>query len=198
VAFNVQNDLKETLLHFAALGGKTDILKVLLSHSPDVNQRTTTGWTPLMFALAPDRRPEERLDYKTIFQATRTARLLLEYGADASVVADGGWTPLHVLGLHKDTRISPKIIGLTNQLLQQSNGINALEPIPTDTQWHGRSKLHRSWDDQGRNMTLLHWAAEHGCTAMVQVLIDNGADVLARDTRLLTPAMVYPRSSVID
>lgn len=49
---------------------------------------------------------------------------------------------------------------------------------------------------QGRTRTPLHWAAQHGHVEVVQTLIDNGADVNARDVFGRTPlhlAVGHPR-----
>ncbi|KFA56452.1 hypothetical protein S40293_09872 [Stachybotrys chartarum IBT 40293] len=74
------NRFGESLLHYAAAGGRHDILDYLLSRYGDrfnVNAANNFGWTPLICALAPNRRTS-----KFEADAVKSARLLLSYGAD--------------------------------------------------------------------------------------------------------------------
>lgn len=95
----------ESLLHYAAAGGKYETLKYLLSgcHGFNINSPNSTGWTPLICALAPNSRV-----YKTEHAAINSARLLLSLGADPTATTDEGWTIWHVLGSYQDrTEMSP-------------------------------------------------------------------------------------------
>ncbi|KAM7202708.1 Ankyrin repeat-containing domain protein [Rhypophila sp. PSN 637] len=79
----------ESLLHYAAAGGKEDIVGFLLDRGLDVNMSSLNRWTPLLCALVPGR------NGRAI--APRVVRLLLQRGASAQVVTNEGWTPLHAL-----------------------------------------------------------------------------------------------------
>ena len=70
-----------TLLHFAAVRGKTDCAKVLIENGAELNGQTGTLKTPLHFVA--DR---GFLDF---------AQLLVESGADILAKDDEGWSPLH-------------------------------------------------------------------------------------------------------
>ncbi|KAF0317105.1 ankyrin repeat protein, partial [Colletotrichum asianum] len=80
----------ESLLHYAAAGGREDVVKFLLTRGLDVNSATSNGWTPLLCALSPTNAKREQRSY-------RLANTLLQRGANAHVVTAEGWTPLHAL-----------------------------------------------------------------------------------------------------
>ncbi|KAF6835403.1 ankyrin repeat protein [Colletotrichum musicola] len=80
----------ESLLHYAAAGGREDVVDFLLTRGLDVNSAASNGWTPLLCALSPTNTKCERSLY-------RLANSLLQRGADAHVVTAEGWTPLHAL-----------------------------------------------------------------------------------------------------
>lgn len=93
------NKYGESLLHYAAAGGKHKTLEYLLSRgsSLDVNVSGNTGWTPLACALAPNSRV-----YKTEYAAVKSARLLLSLESSTSFVTTHGLTIFHVLGSYQD------------------------------------------------------------------------------------------------
>jgi hypothetical protein len=170
-------------MHFAALGGNISLLEWLISQELNVNQKNTLGWTPLMCALAPEHRLTHGTsceDKKTIFAAIQAARLLIAHGAETQVTTADGWAPLHVLGLHADGRVHPEATQFACELLHATPEMNTPKPITFP--WNGLKEKNRTWDRPGRDMTLLHWAAEHGCSSLVKALIECGADVLATDS----------------
>ncbi len=89
-AIRAQTSHGESLLHFAAAGGKRAIVEFLLDRGLQVNATNANGWTPLICALMPT-------NVKWISSACSVAGLLLERGANAQMVTDEGWTPLHAL-----------------------------------------------------------------------------------------------------
>jgi ankyrin repeat protein len=92
------NQYRETLLHYAAAGGKHATVELLLSSGKfDVNAANNNSWTPLHCALAPDTRAA-----KSEIEAVKTAQVLLAYGADPRAVTAEGLTVLHLVGGHAD------------------------------------------------------------------------------------------------
>lgn len=92
------NQYGETMLHFAAAGGKQKTVELLRSSRKfDVNAVNSTSWTPLLCALAPNSRVR-----KTEIEAVNTTRLLLHYRANPQIVTAEGLTILHLLGGHAD------------------------------------------------------------------------------------------------
>ncbi|KAK8087287.1 Ankyrin repeat protein [Apiospora phragmitis] len=88
----LRNAHGESLLHYAAAGGQgDDVLEFLLGAGLYVNEASDNGWTPLMCALAPTKAKATR-------RMCRMAESLLRHGANAQVVTDEDWTPLHALG----------------------------------------------------------------------------------------------------
>ncbi|KZL70721.1 ankyrin repeat protein [Colletotrichum tofieldiae] len=80
----------ESLLHYAAAGGREDVVEFLLTRGLDVNSATSNGWTPLLCALSPTNAKREQSLYRLV-------NILLQQGANAQVVTAEGWTPLHAL-----------------------------------------------------------------------------------------------------
>ncbi|WQF90324.1 Putative ankyrin repeat-containing domain superfamily [Colletotrichum destructivum] len=80
----------ESLLHYAAAGGREDVVDFLLTRGLDVSSATSNGWTPLLCALSPTNAKRQQILY-------RLANTLLQRGANAYVVMAEGWTPLHAL-----------------------------------------------------------------------------------------------------
>lgn len=87
------NESRETLLHRAAAGDKRDTVEYLLSRGCfDVNALNSTGWTPLICALA------RGCSSKSEDMAVETARCLLDANADPLIKTADGSTLLHLLG----------------------------------------------------------------------------------------------------
>ena len=121
------NNHGESLLHYAAAGGKVGILRFLLEESPqtnlDVSRANSNGWAPLICALAPSHNngsfslpthdedscvewPYSSGSYakagpKTPAEAIQAAQLLLSHGADPSAVTAEGWSALHLLACYE-------------------------------------------------------------------------------------------------
>jgi ankyrin repeat protein len=86
----------ELPLHYAAAGGREDIVEFLLSRGCNVDSANANGWTPLICTLMPT-------DVKSIYPKYSLASLLLQQGASAQVVTEEGWTALHGLASYPST-----------------------------------------------------------------------------------------------
>ena len=173
----------ESLLHFAALGGKRATIEMLISsHSLDVNLKTQTGWTPLMYALLPKRSAANDDGEGTLHESVRSARLLLSHGANPLITTHEGWTPLHVLSLHLDAAQDGFAKSLALDLIKLGAPINppapALHPLHKN---HAMSQRFRDPPGQWQELLLLHWAAQHGAVDVVKALIESGVDVTEED-----------------
>jgi ankyrin repeat protein len=77
---NVKDKLDTTPLHYAAIYGNTESVRILLEHGADPNARNKSGVTPLIFAAYD-------------FEKTK---LLVEKGADVNARSAKGMTPILV------------------------------------------------------------------------------------------------------
>lgn len=159
-------------LHYAVLSGGDDLLRLLLDHDADRDQRDGLGRTALHDAA--------RLGRLSMAQS------LLEAGAEANSVDRAGWTPLH-------TAAHEGQLGVVNVLL--SRGANLHARIQG-----GHTALHMAAmggseeiakrllslgvdvNSPGENQaTALHLAVIEGHNDLVRFLLENGADVNAVD-----------------
>ena len=89
-ALRLRTSYDESLLHYAAAGGREDTVRFLLSRGLDANAANANGWTPLICALMPTKA-------RRCYPQCSLASLLLEHGASAQAVTEEGWTALHAL-----------------------------------------------------------------------------------------------------
>ena len=71
IDLNIQNAMKETVLHIPAADNFIEIVKMLLEHGADLNIQEIDGMTPLHHASANGH--------------CESVKVLLEYGADHSI-----------------------------------------------------------------------------------------------------------------
>lgn len=114
----------ESPLHYAAAGGREDIVEFLLSRGCNVDSANANGWTPLVCALMPT-------SVKSIYPKCSLASLLLQQGASAQVVTDEGWTALHGLASYPspDGDVPPEkweaVAPLARELIQRGAPLDA-------------------------------------------------------------------------
>ena len=73
-------------IHAASKDGQIDVLRSLLDHGSDIEQRDASHWTALSLASRHGK--------------LRVAKLLIERGADVNSRGATGWTPLHLASKH--------------------------------------------------------------------------------------------------
>ncbi|KAL6866456.1 hypothetical protein ACO1O0_002567 [Amphichorda felina] len=198
----LRNHHGEGLLHFAAAGGKTDIMELLISYGMDVNEQNSNGWTPLMCALARTRGgsstvPEAHV--KSLSQAVRAARLLLNHGADPVVSTDEGWNPLHLLAVYPDGDEEGEAAELAKEFIFGGVDPKACAPLLDDgpvgssakaalmcTGYWGHRQKAAVEGPAGRQsmakpklLAPLDWATKYGALGVVKALGD-GVDALPR------------------
>ena len=157
-----------TALVFAAREGDQESAKALIDAGADVNQTTEYGWTPLLTAT-------NNRHYKL-------ARYLMERGGNPNIANKGGWTPLY---LATDNR---NIEGGDYPVPKPD--IDHWEFI-TDLLEHGADPDARAKDNTlTRTIFTMQWfyeagatpfirAAQSSDTALMQLLLDYGADPFA-------------------
>lgn len=195
-----ENKHGETLLHWAAAGGKTDIIEYLISIGLDVNKPNLNGWTPLVCALAPSK------GKKGSEEAIRAAGLLLLHNAGLLVTTAEGWTPLHCLALNTGKDNSGNMASLADELILRGADVEARAPmltldraidIPCRNRFNLRwgSGLHEIMQLAAshpeiikQDLTPLQWAAHHGAVGVIKACLAHGADPSSEDGSGNTPA----------
>ncbi|KAH6689547.1 ankyrin repeat-containing domain protein, partial [Plectosphaerella plurivora] len=141
-----RNHVGETVLHWAAVGGKADILEYLLSRpsqddtekddrdlgiSSNLNVPNDYGWTPLMCAAIGDGHYT-----RSATDAVRAVEVLLDHGADANITTADGLNVLHALSTHLDTDPDSALGRVTERLLRSMSRSEA------DKKMQERAKPH--------------------------------------------------------
>lgn len=189
------SDHTQTALYDALQACDLTRLTDMLSRGVNVNREFTMGnmQTPLEVVLA------SRFDENKDIQST--VLLLLEHGADVNFVSAPGWTPLSVLLEHQfpDSDQSVTAQNVLQLLLEQGADANyaacGLGPIERllFPHWDGAGALQlRALQvllDHGAEVNMrsscdaspLHWLLRKperkGILPLVQMLVENGADV---------------------
>ena len=141
------------IVHLAASVGDTTLLKTFLKNKIDINQKEPLGRTPLLFALLYDR--------------TQFAKMLLDHGADFSLVE------INTIDERGKT-VLQKII--------ESNDAELV-----------RTVLRRGMDE----IYIVHLAAGVGDTTLLKTFLKNKIDINQRDRLRRTPllfALLYDRT----
>jgi ankyrin repeat protein len=181
-------------LHFAVQGGMARFARSLLAHGADPNARAP------ITAFPPQGAEENLIGHKTFYLMPVGAtpffvaaqvrdpammRILLDAGADPRIAAADGTTPLMAAAGVADERFrqpAPRQRPQPEQVLEavalalsQGGAINAA-------------------NESGQ--TALHGAAGARSSALVQLLIDKGADLAAENTSGLSPLDIAERELV--
>jgi len=177
---------KATPLFVAALKGHIDIVRFLIRQGADVSATTSTqnnpkyhGLTPLHGALM-ECRPGQSFSDKCA-ESSLIVQLLLDAGADPSILASNG-TPVWM----RDFCGADATIALVN------HGLNLNQ--------------HNRWDDT----ILHHWIqfpsnrhstrgiSEKEREMVVHLLIDKGANLMARDSKGFPPILASAESKTFN
>ncbi|EFR05293.1 ankyrin repeat domain-containing protein 50 [Nannizzia gypsea CBS 118893] len=174
----------ETMLHRAAHGNQVGIVERLLAEGARINDRSSSGWTALLFAL------EERLGVVSMLQV---ANLLLDHGAKATDITQEGWTALHrVADLYNEHHEG--VTALIERLIGLGADTEAQAVVPGDIYQYRPAGYRLKLSLQ----TPLHWAASNGSVAVVKALLRHGANPVARDSAGLTPALCATYAQACD
>lgn len=169
---NVKDRLDMTPLHYAALYGNTESVRLLLERGADVNARNKSGATPLIYGA-----------YN--FEKTR---LLVEKGADVNAKSTAGMTPLLVaVSVHGNT---PTV----RYLIEKGADVKAQGPLGTDAlltaSYKGDTEMVRllltkgcdpKKKDMGGFSAFLNSFSDTD-QERVRVLLDAGSDVNIANT----------------
>ncbi|MCY3680802.1 MAG: ankyrin repeat domain-containing protein [Gemmatimonadetes bacterium] len=167
------------IVHLAASVGDTTLLKTFLKNKIDINQKDPLGRTPLLFALLYDR--------------TQCAEMLLDHGADLSLVEintidERGKTVLQKIIESNDAELVQKILrrGVDERYIAHlAAGVGDTTLLKTFL----KNKINvNQRDPLGR--TPLLFALLYDRTQCAEMLLDHGADFSLGDEQGKTPLMV--------
>jgi len=168
-----------TSLIFAARRGDLESARVLIDAGADVNQVSEFGWTALLAA--------------TQNRYYLLGKFLLDHGADPSIGNKGGWTPLYIAtdnrniesGDYPTRRADMDHFQYIELLLDHGADPNARMKSSTET----RTIFTHQWLREDGATPFLR-AAQSSDTALMQLLIQSGADPLIATENGTTPMMV--------
>ena len=165
-----------TALHRAAAGGEVAAMEALIAGGADVDARAEDGWTPLHAAASDDH--------------VRAIATLLKRGATRRARDRRGCTALH-------TAANSGSLAATTLLLDEGIDVDVRPQsvaMPEGTPHNPVSPMNvlawAGWHIGGKveeGQTPLHRAAARGGHAVVELLLDRGADINAVDARLQSP-----------
>lgn len=88
---NAKNKKSQQPLHFAAMQGKIETLKLLMPKVNHINERDDYKFTALHYAL--------------YLKKTEAVKFLIDHGADPNSLSPSGASPLHIATRHKDLEL---------------------------------------------------------------------------------------------
>ena len=168
-----------TPLLFAARAGDLESVKVLLNAQADVNQTSEYGWTALLVA--------------TQNRFYRLGVYLLDHGADPNIANAGGWTPLYIAtdnrniegGDYPTRKPDMEHLDFIKRLFTSAAKPNVRMHSDTET----RTVFTHQWLNEEGATPFLR-AAQSGDMALLQLLLEHGADPKLATDHGVTPLMV--------
>ena len=174
-----------SLLHFAAKGGNTSIIKALLQFCRDINSSSSDGITPLMIAASHDK--------------PAAYQLLMQNKAEPSLKDYNGWSLLHFAAKGGNTSIINELLSRNLEIDSRSN--NDITPLMVAAS-HDKPAAYQLLIQHGADpvltdkdgFSLLHKAAEGGNTSIIEKLLSLGLNVDLKSSDDITPLMVAANS----
>lgn len=171
-SLNEKNKDFLTPLHLAADHSYFEIMDLLLKNGADVNALDGLGQTALHRCARDDN--------------DQACRLLLSYNIDPTIISLQGYTAAQLASesVLKILKNPPDTVDLEVQLLEASK-TGDLETVQRIV----LNNLHtvNCRDLEGRNSTPLHFASGYNRIAIVEFLLEHGAEVHASDKGGLVP-----------
>ncbi|MYB84497.1 MAG: hypothetical protein F4X54_07170 [Chloroflexi bacterium] len=203
-AFSEHQGSKRVPLHTALMhNAASSVIETLLDHGADVTARDDTGRTALHLGVeAALREMTSEDDYRDETSLHAVADLLVSRGADISARTNNGRTAAHLvaekLRATSDSTSEYELKRAFN-LLQHGRLFSQRFWFSNPSVEQVRAEVNRGVAVTARDnygMTPLHYAVQqYHNTRQIEYLLDNGADIMARDSwRGDTPlhCVMYP------
>ncbi|XP_049821633.1 poly [ADP-ribose] polymerase tankyrase isoform X3 [Aethina tumida] len=173
VNLNEKNKDFLTALHLATDNSHYDLMDVLLRHGAKVNALDGLGQTALHRCARDDN--------------TQAARILLSYNVDVSIVSLQGYTAAQVASenVAKMLQDPPTVSADVECQILEAAKSGDLEQVQRLLVAYPHIVNCRDLD--GRHSTPLHFASGYNRVAVVEYLLQQGADVHAKDKGGLVP-----------
>ena len=168
-------------LHYAAMGGDTDIISLIHTHLPNIESKTGEGYTPLMVAALAGK--------------LHAVKWFLEKGAIVACESNRGWNTLHCAAQGGDTDIISLIhTHLPNIDSKTSNGYTPLMVAAS----HGELLAVKWFLEKGATVACednigwntLHYAAMGGDTDIISLIHTHLPNIESKTGEGYTPLMV--------
>ena len=165
----------DTPLHAAVASGNLAIVKYLVGQEASVDAKNTAGETPLHYAAA--------------YGHLLIVRYLEGQGADLTITSNDGLTPTQTADLSGQTAVNTYLAPKTARAELDSLGIAYTGAAFRDSARVGNLAVVRLFVVSGMSVnsandwgvTVLHYAVGGGRIEVARYLIDQGADVRAKD-----------------
>ena len=176
--WNYRNSEGETMLHVAAARGNIPVAQMLVTKGIDVNTRSNAGLTPLCLA---------------VWEQPEMTRWLIDRGADVNATTDSTGSPLQFAANRGDTVIVRTLLTRGATVNYQNRTWEA--PLYLATRL-GSTAVVRQLLESGADpnltalnadRTALHVASIIGKKDLVELLLEHGANVNAKDSVRRTP-----------
>ncbi|MHB9146964.1 MAG: ankyrin repeat domain-containing protein [Candidatus Amoebophilus sp.] len=181
VDLNIRNNYQNTPLHWAIRKGYIGVAKLLVQYGADINAQGEYGASPLHIAAA-----ENQMEL---------VKLFLEQGADIYVKGEYNDLVLHWAAARGNVHITKLLLEHEAYICAKLNWDVFQRSVESVHCLVEREFAINSKDDSGD--TPLHKAARNGHLEVVEILLEQGANVNVTNIKGLTPYQVAKEVSIL-
>ena len=179
-----ENNVGWNTLHYAAQGGVTDIISLIHTHLPNIESKTSNGYTPLMVAAS--------------HGELLAVKWFLEKGATVACENNIGWNTLHYAAMGGDTDIISLIhTHLPNIESKTGKGLTPLMVAASCGKLHAvkwfleKGAIVTSVESHGCN--ILHFAAHGDDPDTIDFILTHLTNIESKTVYGETPLIIAVR-----